>query len=101
MSGAPEGERIETICDLDHGSEEVAAILLGGRFDVEDCGALSSCSHKVEKFDFSAEPPLSVTVYTCRTNWIAIVGITVGAALALFFLVRFIRRRLLARVAGV
>ena len=95
----PEQQQIESVCDLEHGSEEVAAILLGGKFDVEDCGFFSKCSHQVEKFDYSAQPPLSVTIYTCATDWLKLVGVILGVIVGIYLLYRLARRTIANRLS--
>lgn len=98
--GMNDAEVVESVCDLEHGSEEVAAILLGGKFDVEDCGFFSKCSHQVEKYDYSAEPPLSVTIYTCATDWVKVGLLVVALAIGIALLVRMVRRAMTHGVRG-
>lgn len=98
--GMNSSEAVESVCDLEYGSEEVAALLLGGKFDVEDCGFFSKCSHQVEKYDYSAEPPLSVTIYTCATDWIKVTLFILALVIGIFFLVRAIRRGMTHGIRG-
>lgn len=90
----------ESVCDLEHGSEEVAAILLGGKFDVEDCGFFSKCSHRVEKYDYSADPPLSVTIFTCATDWVKVAILVVALAIGIALLIRMVRRAMTHGIRG-
>ena len=54
-----------TICSV---SDPItAAIHLGGKFEREDCGYFSSCTHTVEKYDTMANSYVEVTY--CEINW--------------------------------
>ena len=54
-----------TICSV---SDPITAgIQLGGKFEREDCGYFSSCTHVVEKYDTLANSYAEITY--CEINW--------------------------------
>ena len=57
-----------TICSV---SDPVAAGVQLGRFERENCGFMSTCTHVVEKYDIAAQSYVEITY--CETNW-AIAG---------------------------
>lgn len=77
-------EGVTSICALEAGKEHLAAHFLGA-FDIEECGPLTRCAHRVEKFDYTQKDELYVEMYYCEPNWGLIATIATVVILALLY----------------
>jgi hypothetical protein len=84
----------ESICNIPHGSEAVAAILLGGKFDIEDCGFFTKCTNRIEKFDYSSTPPLYAELWYCAIDWIKVIATCIITIILVVVLMKFIKYKL-------
>ena len=68
-------------------NEYTAAHALGGRFELEACGFFEECSHKVEKYDMTANTngPIISEVYYCALDWMKVGPLIAISIMILFF----------------
>lgn len=78
----------ESLCALEPGKEE-AAFKIIGPFDIEACGPFMTCSHKVEKIDYSGGKENYIELFYCGINWYQ-VG---GAAFVLFIVYFYLKMK--------
>jgi hypothetical protein len=71
MSGMMSG----TICHVS--DVNAAAVQLGGKFEREDCGFFSKCTHNVEKYDTSVPQGGYVEIMFCELDWTRVVPLLV------------------------
>lgn len=64
----------ESLCALEPGKEEDAFKIIGP-FDIEECGPFLSCSHKVEKFDYTNGHENYIELFYCSVNWAQVAGV--------------------------
>lgn len=83
---------VESICALAVGDEQSAANALGGKFQIEACGPLANCDHRVEKYDFSDGQKIYVELYYCSTDHVKTFGIALVVLLVLFFAWKRVRK---------
>jgi hypothetical protein len=77
----------ETICSTS--DTAAAAIVLGGRFDLEDCSFFETCSHRVQRYDVDAsDRPLTVELRYCAIDWTKAGPLAVLVLLVLFWAYR-------------
>lgn len=77
------GSERESLCALEPGKEETAFKIIGP-FDIEACGPFLTCSHKVEKFDYSGGKETYIELFYCGINWYQ-VGFVAFLILLVFF----------------
>lgn len=75
-----------TICEV----SDVGAAMhqLGGKFDREDCGFFSKCTHIVEKYDATVPNGSYVQVVYCETDWMKAAPLMFVVAIILFYVWR-------------
>lgn len=84
-----EDKERQSICSLEPG-QELNAFSAIGPFDLEPCGPMMVCSHRVEKVNFVDGKEQNVELYYCTVNW----WIVCGGLFALLLVYLFIRRRM-------
>lgn len=63
-----------SICSIPPGQEQNAFNAIGP-FDLEPCGPMMVCSHRVEKINFVGGKEQNVELYYCSVNWWAVCGL--------------------------
>ena len=62
-----------------------------GRFDLEDCGMLQTCSQEVEQCDYNISPECLMVAY-CEINWVMALPVILVGLLVLYFVITRFRR---------
>ena len=83
-----EDKERQSICALEPG-HELKAFNAIGPFDIEQCGPLMNCSHRVDKISFKNGVQENVELYYCAMNW----PVFIGGVVALLLILWFIKRR--------
>nr|BDC16972.1 hypothetical protein [Sicyoidochytrium minutum DNA virus] len=105
-SDAPTFRKLEYVCYVVPGQEELLANSLGGTYELEECGITSSCSGVSRKY---VEGPFGwdyVEVWSCelKTGWIVafsiIAVIVVLAALFYYFKIYKKKKALTKTISG-